>query len=42
MMEQTYQGRKKAYFLAHLGLTHNFEHAAEALVIRGLLGMRRR
>lgn len=41
-MERAYQGQKKAYFLAHLGLTHSFEHVAEALVIRGLLGMRRR
>jgi len=40
-MEQAYQGRKNVYFLEHLGLTHNFDHMAAALVIRGLLGMRR-
>ena len=36
-----YQGRNKGWFLAHLGLTHNYEHLAEALVIRGLQGLRR-
>jgi len=41
-IEPLYQGHNKAWFLAHLGLTHNFEHMAEALVIRGLLGSRRR
>jgi hypothetical protein len=41
-VESVYQGHNKGWFLAHLGLTHNYEHAAEALVIRGLLGFRRR
>ena len=41
-VESFYQGNNKGWFLAHLGLTHNYEHAAEALVIRGLLGFRRR
>jgi len=41
-VEPLYRGHNKGFFLAHLGLTHNYEHAAEALVIRGLLGFRRR
>jgi hypothetical protein len=41
-MEQAYHGRTKAWFLVHLGLTHNYEHSAEAFVISGLLGFRRR
>jgi DinB superfamily len=41
-MEPAYQGKSKGWFLAHLGLTHNYEHVAEALVIHGLLGFRRR
>lgn len=40
-MEQVYQGKSKGWFLVHLGLTHNYEHSAEAFVIRGLLGFRR-
>jgi len=36
-----YQGRNKGWFLGHLGLTHNYEHVAEALVVRGLQGLRR-
>jgi hypothetical protein len=36
-----YQGRNKGWLLGHLGLTHNYEHVAEALVIRGLQGRRR-
>jgi len=40
-VEPFYRGNNKGWFLAHLGLTHNYEHAAEALVIRGLLGFRR-
>jgi hypothetical protein len=40
-IEPFYRGHNKGWFLAHLGLTHNYEHAAEALVIRGLLGFRR-
>jgi hypothetical protein len=41
-MEPAYQGKAKGWFLGHLGLTHNYEHSAEACVISGLLGFRRR
>lgn len=40
-IETNYQGKNTGWVLAHLGLTHNYEHVAEALVIRGLLGLRR-
>lgn len=36
-----YHGRNKGWFLGHLDLTHNYEHIAEALVIRGLQGLHR-
>jgi hypothetical protein len=36
-----YHGRNRGWFLGHLGLTHNYEHVAKALVIRGLQGLRR-
>jgi hypothetical protein len=40
-IEPFYHGRKKGWFLAQLGLAHSYEHRAEALLIRGLLGFRR-
>lgn len=41
-VEEFYVGKKKGWFLFHLGLTHNYQHVGEALVIRGMLGLRSR
>jgi hypothetical protein len=35
---QNYSGKPKAWFLLHLGLTHNYEHLGEIRTILSLLG----
>lgn len=37
-VEAFYQTKKRAWFLAHMGLTHSFEHLGQIMVIRKLLG----
>jgi hypothetical protein len=41
-VEEMYLGQTRGYFLAHLGLTHNYAHSGEAFLVRGLLGLRAR
>ena len=36
------EGNNKGWWLGHLGLTHNFRHRGEALIVRGLQGVRGR
>ncbi len=37
-VESYYQTKNKFWFLGHLGLTHNFEHLGQIMVVRKLLG----
>ncbi|MBI3326487.1 MAG: DinB family protein [Nitrospinae bacterium] len=37
--EQYYAGNTKGWFLGHLALTHPFEHLAQAVLVRKLLGL---
>lgn len=37
-VEKVYRNKSRAWFLTHLGLTHNFEHLGQILTIRKLLG----
>ena len=41
-VEEFYTGKSRAWFLAHLGLTHNYTHTGEGFLVRGLLGFRKR
>ncbi len=41
-VEEFYTAKTRAWFLGHLGLTHNYSHCGEAFLVRGLLGFRRR
>jgi len=37
-VEEFYRTKLRSWFLVHLGLTHNFEHLGQIMVIRKLLG----
>lgn len=37
--EEFYAGHTKGWFLGHLGLTHSFEHLAQAVLVRKLQGL---
>lgn len=41
-VEEFWQNHPRGWFLFHLGLTHNYQHIGEALVVRGMLGQRSR
>jgi len=41
-VEEFWSDHPRGWFFFHLGLTHNYQHIGEALVVRSLLGQRSR